>query len=166
MTQFFSEAPGAAPAAQQDTYLDWVRMAQSARAHAPEWSVAEAYFAVLFAAATCDGTLGREEQETLLALVHRSRALKALSTEDLAAVNTAVVERLRQGGDEALANACTALPANLRLPTFAQALDIILCDGELVRAEAAFLNKLVADLQLARADVERVADVLLLKNRC
>jgi hypothetical protein len=56
------------------------------------------------------------------------------------------------------------LPPALRLPVFAQALDIILADGDLTQRESAFLNRLAASLQLSEPDVRRIADVIVLKN--
>ena len=131
---------------------------------APGWSTPEAFVAILFSAVTCDGELAPVEHEELLALAHRSRALKSLSTAQLAALNAQVLERLRQS-DSALEEACKALPQDARLSAFAHALDLVLADGELNQDEADFLNAIILYLRLDRADVERIADVMVLKNQ-
>ena len=143
--------------------FDWSRFA-AVEAAKPAWTPAQALFAVLFAAATCDGDVSVEEQETLIALVHRSRALKALDEEALGTLNIEVVRRLAAGRDEAVKAACAAMPKEMRLAAFAHALDIAIADGDVSAAEAGFLNGLILSLELAMPDVERVADVLLLKN--
>jgi uncharacterized tellurite resistance protein B-like protein len=138
-------------------------MAKASAANS-SWTPQEALFAVLFSAAVCDGGLDRIEQETLLALIHRSRALKALGDEELEDINASVSAKLHGREDEALEEACKALPPAPRLPLFALALDIILADGDLTQQEAAFLNRLAAGLQLSESDVRRVADIIILKN--
>jgi uncharacterized tellurite resistance protein B-like protein len=115
-------------------------------------------------ATTCDGQLAAVEHEELLALVHRSRALKSLSTNELAEINTKIVARLRDA-DSALQEACKSLPEEMRLPLFAHALDLVLADGELKQDEAEFLDSIVLHLGLDRESVERVSSVIALKNR-
>lgn len=128
------------------------------------WSIPEAFLAVLFGAVTCDGELAAVEHEELLALVHRSRALKTLSTRQLSDLNIKILERMR-GSDTVLRDACAALPEEMSAPLFAHALDLILADGEFGEDEADFLNGLILNLNLDREDVERIATVIELKNR-
>lgn len=163
MTGFFVEGLGApAPAAAK---LDWQAMLETSRRQpGPAWSAPEAFVAILFAAATCDGDLAREEQEELIALTHRSRALKTLSQAQLVEINRTIVERLAQDAKVALAQACAALPRDMRLSAFAHALDLVLADGALSPKEADFLNDIVAQLDLDQGDVERMATCLLAKN--
>lgn len=149
--------------------LDWSTLFEQqpkpqAKEVSPGWSTPEAFVAILFSAVTCDGELAPVEHEELLALAHRSRALKSLSTQQLAALNTQVLERLRQS-DSALEEACQALPQDARLSVFAHALDLVLADGEVNQDEADFLNAIILYLKLDRADVERIADVMVLKNQ-
>lgn len=144
--------------------LDWSRLLATGPARAPaSWSIPEAFVAILLNAVTCDGEMAAVEYEELLALAHRSRALKSLSPQQLGDINVTVAERLRAEPD-ALAHACAALPEEMRLSAFAHALDLILADGELKREEADFLNTLILRLGLARDDVERVASVISIKN--
>lgn len=145
--------------------FDWAALLAPDAPRSPAgWTVPEAFVAILFAAVTCDGEIAAVEHEELLALVHRSRALKSLSVRDLSAINVKVAGRLR---DEpgALRAACAALPEDMRLPVFAHALDLILADGELTIDEADFLNALILNLDLAREDVARISDVIVMKNR-
>jgi uncharacterized tellurite resistance protein B-like protein len=163
MPDYFRPIPASRTRGETEPVFDWPRLLRASDpAHA--WSPQEALFCVLFCACVCDGGLERIEQETLLALIHRSRALKALGEEELEDLNGAVSAKLHGREDEALGEACQALPPALRLPLFAQALDIILSDGDLTQKESAFLNRLAAYLHLAEADIRRVAEVISLKN--
>lgn len=169
MSDFFAARLGEGRTPQNT--LNWSSLFEQRNATAPRaneaaagWSAPEAFVAVLFSAVTCDGELAPVEHEELLALVHRSRALKSLTPQQLSVLNTQVLERLRSS-DNGLQEACQALPAEARLPVFAHALDLVLADGELNEDEADFLNAIILYLKLDRADVERIADVMVLKNQ-
>jgi uncharacterized tellurite resistance protein B-like protein len=164
MADFFVSTLGARRERPENP-LDWSRLLASREAGPQEgWAIPEAFVAVLFAATTCDGQLSAVEHEELLALVHRSRALKSLSTSELAEINTKIVARLRDA-ETALQEACQALPEEMRLPLFAHALDLVLADGELKQQEAEFLDSIVLYLGIDRESVERVSSVIALKNR-
>jgi uncharacterized tellurite resistance protein B-like protein len=164
MTDFFVSTLGARRERPEHA-LDWSRLLASKEAGALQgWTIPEAFAAVLFAATTCDGQLAAVEHEELLALVHRSRALKSLSTNELAEINTKIAARLRDD-ETALQEACRALPEEMRLPLFAHALDLVLADGELKQQEAEFLDSIVLHLGIDGDSVERVSSVIAVKNR-
>jgi uncharacterized tellurite resistance protein B-like protein len=159
MSQFFAASLG-----REQNVLDWSKLLAPEAPRPQGWAVPEAFIAVLLSAVTCDGDLAAIEHEELLALAHRSRALMSLTTRQLAEINVKVAERLRQS-DDAFADACAAIPEEMRLSLFAHALDLVLADGDLNQDEADFLNALILNLKLDREGVERVADVIMLKNR-
>jgi uncharacterized tellurite resistance protein B-like protein len=164
MANFFVSTLGHRGERQEST-SDWSRLLAPEGPDTREgWTIPEAFVAVLIAATICDGELAAVEYEGLLALVHRSRALKVLSAKQLAEINTKVAARLRDA-DAALQGACAALPEEMRLPLFAHALDLVLADGELTQDEADFLNAIVRHLGLDQDSVERVSAVITLKNR-
>jgi uncharacterized tellurite resistance protein B-like protein len=158
MSEFFAASLGSKPG----NVLDWSQLVNARNEGI--WSAPEAFLAILFAAVTCDGAMAGVEHEELLALAHRSRALKSLTPEQLAEINIKVNARLRDQ-DNALREACESLPQDMRLPVFAHALDLVLADGDLNAEEADFLNAIILYLGLERGGVERVADVISLKNR-
>lgn len=152
-------------AASTDNALSWSSLLAPEAPRTPQgWTIPEAFIAILFAAVTCDGEIASVEHEELLALVHRSRALKTLTTEQLAGINTRILTRLREE-ETALSDACAALPEEMRLSVFAHALDLILADGELTIDEADFLNALILDLKIDHDGVSKIAEVIALKNR-
>lgn len=89
---YFSPARSSNPRGETQPVFDW---ADIVKASTPKssWTPQEALYAVLFSATVCDGGLERVEQETLLVLIHRSRALKALRDEELENLNASVGSR-------------------------------------------------------------------------
>ncbi len=144
--------------------LSWGALLEAAPRSGIDWTAPEAFLAILFAAVTSDGDLAAVEHEALMALAHRSRALKTVSAKQLVDLNSKIVERMRRS-DTVLRDACAALPPEMRLSAFIHALDLVLADGELNQDEAVFLDELSRNLDLDRDDVERVADVIVEKNR-
>lgn len=129
-----------------------------------DWSIPEAFLCLLLSAAVADGVVTVEEQAEIHALARRSRALKTVAPNDLAAANAAVNQKLKQRPN-GIEEACGSLPTDMRLPVFAHCVDIILSDGELVQSEAEFLNKITGFLGIDAADAKRVMEVMLVKNR-
>ena len=129
-----------------------------------DWSVPESFLCLLLSAAAADGNVSLEEQAEIHALARRSRALKSVNPNQLAAANAAVSQRLK-ARPEGLREACESLPLDMRLPVFAHCVDIILADGALLPVEADFLNKIMSFLGLESADAKRVMEVMLVKNR-
>lgn len=122
----------------------------------------EAIMAVLFMARTSDGRVPVREDESFLSKIKRSRTLRPLGERGLIALESSVANRLSK---ISLQEACGAVPLELRAPLFAHAFDLLLADGELNEAEADFTNALILALGLNRTDVERIADVIALKNQ-
>lgn len=129
-----------------------------------DWTVAEAFLCLLLSAVSADGVFAREEQEEVKALLMRSRALKTMDQAALAQANAVIQKRLaeRKNG---LEEACTALPSDMRMTAFTHCVDIILSDGSLVPAEADYLNRISAMLELRPEDAKRIMEVMLIKNR-
>ncbi len=126
------------------------------------WSIPEAYLCILFSAAMADGTFDGAESETIKLAVSQSRAMTALSPQDLAAANNSVNQRLQQNPNS-LQEACQTLPADMCLPVFAHCVDIILSDGQLLKGEAEWLQQLMALLDIEPDNGRRVMEVLLMK---
>lgn len=164
MSDFFVSTLG--PSDPPKNTLSWSRLVAEppTAPPAPTWTVPAAFVTVLLAAVSCDGEMAEAEHEEILALTHRSRALKSLTPAQLAALNVQAVSRMRDEPD-ALTNACAALPEEMRPAIFAHALDLVLADGELTVDEADFLNALIRDLKLDREIVSKIADVMALKNQ-
>jgi uncharacterized tellurite resistance protein B-like protein len=149
-------------AVDKPTPFDIEKLANKFRYRNTGWSIPEAYLCLLFAAAMADGTFAGAEGETIKNAVSRSRAMAALNPQDLATANNAVNQRLQQN-PSALEEACQTLPAEMCLPVFAHCVDIILTDGQLLKAEAEFLERLMKLLDIEPDNGRRVMEVMLMK---
>lgn len=145
-----------------DVKLDFERLAAGYVRQPTGWSIPEAYLGILVSAAVADGSFHVEEQQQIMSLARRSRALSTLAPNELAAANERVNERL-QSRPEALKEMCDTLPADMCLPVYAHCVDIILSDGELQTSEAQFLERMVPMLDIDSESARRVMEVLLLK---
>ncbi|MGD9815435.1 MAG: tellurite resistance TerB family protein [Hyphomonadaceae bacterium] len=166
MSQFFVDSlkPRRANRQAPGNPLSIVNLAVSSSDLGPDgWSTAECFFGLLLAAVMADGEVAAPEREQLHGLIGRSRALQALSAEEIAAVAERVSERFRHDAN-AFEQACQALPQDMRLPMFAHVLDIVLADGDLTNTEAEFLNDLIDRLGIDETDAAKIADVMLIKN--
>jgi uncharacterized tellurite resistance protein B-like protein len=155
----------AAPPEQRAPSFDTEKLKQSFNAQrSTDWTIGEAFLCLILSAIGVDGRVTAEEQNELMALSTRSRALKSMNPQQLAQANQVVSHRI-QTRPNGLEEACQSLPTDMRLTVFAHCVDIILADGELHQVEADYLNKITTFLGLDRADAERVQQVLLIKNR-
>jgi uncharacterized tellurite resistance protein B-like protein len=149
-------------AVEKPTPFDIDKLANKFRYRNTGWSIPEAFLCVLFAAAMADGSFNEAEGATVKQVVSRSRAMQALNPQDLANANNSVNQRLQQS-PSALEEACQTLPAEMCLPVFAHCVDLILSDGQLLKAEAEFLEKLMKLLDIEPDNGRRVMEVLLMK---
>lgn len=148
--------------ASQTSPFDVDRLADRFKHRETGWSIPEAILCILFSAAMADGSFAEEERWQIESLARRSRALRTLSPQDMAAANNSVNQRMSQNRN-ALQEACQTLPADMCLPYFAHCVDIILSDGQLQQSETDFLHALIPMLDLDEAHALRVMEVLLLK---
>jgi uncharacterized tellurite resistance protein B-like protein len=129
-----------------------------------DWSIPESFFCLVLSAALADGRMAQQESDELKALSHRSRILRNLDPNELAALNRTVVKR-RADRPEWLSEACRALPHDMHLSVFVHCLDICLADGAMVAAEAEFLETLLEHLSVSEDDARQATRILSFKNR-
>lgn len=129
-----------------------------------DWSIPEAFFCLVLSAALADGKMAQQETEELRALSHRSRILRNLDPNELAALNRTVVKR-RADRPDWLSEACRALPHDMHLSVFVHCLDICLADGAMVAAEADFLESLLEHLAVSEDDARQATRILSVQNR-
>lgn len=130
---------------------------------ASDWTVGEAYLCILIEASLADGDFVDEELKSIESVARRSRALKALSPEDLDQCNASVDKR-RNTNPNAFKEACDALPPEMALSVYAHCVDIILSDGQLLQVEAQFLENLASRLRLQTDQAQRIYEALLVKS--
>jgi uncharacterized tellurite resistance protein B-like protein len=128
------------------------------------WTIGEACMFLLVSASLTTRMSRDQEVDTVRSIVQKSRSLNLLASPELARIDATIWERAKQDPN-ALAGACQALPAEMRLPLFAQCVEIVLADGELDKSSAEFLNQIAILLQLDQRDAQRMFEMLVLKNR-
>lgn len=148
---------------EQKSPFDIEKLADKFKHRNTDWSIPEAFMGVLYSAAYADGDFDKKEIETIKNTIARSRAMNALGPADLAKTDTVVNEKLKRGGANAIAEACSTLPPDMCLPVFAHCVDIMLSDGQLVKPELEFLTNLAKMLDIDADNSRRVMEVLLLK---
>lgn len=132
--------------------------------HQTDWTIPEAFLCLVLSAALADGRMAQQESEELMALAHRSRVLRNLDPNELAAINRTALKR-RADRPEWQAEACRALPHDMHLSVFLHCLDLCLADGVMVPAEAEYLETLLANLSITPEDARQAAHILSIKNR-
>lgn len=142
--------------------FDVGKLADKLRRRNTGWSIPEAFLGVIICAAMSDGQMEVAEQEAILHLASRSRALKTLSHADLGRINEVVNHRILSSPD-ALQEACDTLPLDMGPSVFAHCVDILLSDGQLVPAEAAFLQELVTKLGIDPDLANRLTEAMFIK---
>ncbi len=131
---------------------------------ATDWTIPEAFLCLILLAAAADGFVPPEEHMEIRALARRSRVLKSVDAAHLAQLNRIVSERLKHRPD-GLREACEALPVDMRPSILAHCADVLLADGGLAPAEAAFLNRITNCLGVREDEALRIVEALLIKNR-
>jgi uncharacterized tellurite resistance protein B-like protein len=147
---------------EQKSPFDVDKLADRFRRQNTGWSIPEAFLCILYSATAIDGSFDSREIDGIRTIVSRSRAMKALSPQDLSQADQTVNERL-QSRPNALMEACQTLPVDMCLPVFAHCVDLILSDGQLLQIEADFLSDLMTMLDVKPEDAQRVTEVLLMK---
>lgn len=129
-----------------------------------DWTIPEAFLCLVLSAALADGRMAQQEAEELMALAHRSRVLRNLDPNELAAINRTAIKR-RTDRPDWLAEACRALPNDMHLSVFLHCLDLCLADGVMVPAEAEYLEALLLHLHVGADDAQQAVRILSIKNR-
>lgn len=142
--------------------FDLTHLADQLRRRNTGWTIPEAFLGILIAAATVDGQLEFAEQQAIVHLATRSRALKSIPPAELSRINDLVNQRLLER-PQALQEACDTLPLDMGPSIFAHCVDILLADGQLLPSEAAFLEELIKHLQIEAETANQITEALFIK---
>ena len=142
--------------------FDLDQLADRFRRSNTDWTIPEAFLGVLLSAAFADGEMQAAERDQILHIASRSRALNSISAAELSRINGVVNERLASR-PTALQEACGTLPLDMGPSVFAHCVDLLLADGQLLPAEAAFLEELVTQLSVDQQVASQIMEALLIK---
>lgn len=148
-----------AKATDTDAMFKWSRDQAASAYQAPE-----AFLCIVSLAAVADHSMAALESDRLQQLTRHWWESGVMREGEVQDLHHSVGARLSAGAEAALEAACAALPAPCRLPVFAQALDIMLANGVLTPAEAAFSEALESALHLKASEARRMRECMQLKN--
>jgi uncharacterized tellurite resistance protein B-like protein len=125
----------------------------------------QAFAAIIIAASNADGRVGPEEARRVNDIFNSTKLFRQPGAMAVEGVLDQVVELFQRHGTEAIvAQAAKALPPELRAPTFAVAVDLVLADGEATREERTIIDGLQDLLQIVDEDAIKIVDVIIVKN--
>jgi hypothetical protein len=128
-------------------------------------TVDQAVIAVLLSAMDANLHVSPEEAWRAHHLIWSMRRFRNQPGEKVDRLIEIVRDRMEEFGNLAIIQqAARAIPAHLRTPVFAAAVDLMLVDTRLERGEREFVKHLAAALKIRPQLVEEVLRVLLIKN--
>jgi uncharacterized tellurite resistance protein B-like protein len=126
----------------------------------------EAFAAICLAAVGCDGQLGRDEAQTLRALLEYRSPYRNQSEQQMGELFDQLLTRLReQGWSPLVADAVPALSLPQRETVLALACHLVRADRQIQPVEEAFLAELLAQLALPDQRGEQIRDAIAALHR-
>ncbi|HEY8536494.1 MAG TPA: tellurite resistance TerB family protein [Vicinamibacterales bacterium] len=124
-----------------------------------------AIIAVLIAAINANQNITAAEGGRVMHLLWSMRRFRDRDGEELDRLIDDVRVRINEQGDEAVvAEAVRAIPARLRPAVFAAAVDLVLVDSTLERAEKQYLRRLADQLKIPADRARTIVQVMEKKN--
>ena len=121
--------------------------------------------AVLIAAMEANQHVSAEEAARAHHIIWSMRRFRRRSGEVVDRLVGTVRDQIQEDGMAAvLQQAARAIPARLRSVVFAVAVDLMLADNRLERAERRFVKRLATDLKVRAALADDIVRVMLIKN--
>jgi uncharacterized tellurite resistance protein B-like protein len=134
----------------------------------PTWgrlTLDHAIIAVLLAAMDANRHVSAEEAARAHHIIWSTRRFRRRSGESVDRLVGIVRDRFgRDGTEVVLAHVARVVPARLRAPLFALAVDVMLADTRLERAERAFIRRLADVLRVRPPQAAAIVKVILTKN--
>jgi uncharacterized tellurite resistance protein B-like protein len=125
----------------------------------------QAFAAIVIGAFTANGQGAPEEMLRINEIFNSTRLFRQHSTENAQAVVDRVFQLIAaHGPGPIVALASKALPAELRAPAFAVAVDLVLADGQASPEERKFIDSLQSLLQIPDEEAIKIIDVIIVKN--
>jgi tellurite resistance protein len=137
----------------------------TARARVEEWSLSEAFVALLIAGARADGSVSVQEANGIEHVIAGMKVFRGSRPEALQPMIAKIVERIEDhGGDVVVRTAAAAIPKELRATAFAVVFDVMLSDGSAKLNEKHFASELQSLLDIDDDTAARIMDVIRTKN--
>ncbi|SFQ79834.1 tellurite resistance TerB family protein [Hymenobacter arizonensis] len=124
----------------------------------------EAFFAILYACMSADGSVDNEEINALVVLTQQKALFRGVSVLDLYRRIAPKVVSLG-ARKETVALAAPFVPQDLRATLFANCVDFAAADGIVGPAEQALLEQLAQALALDESESHTIIEVIIIKNK-
>jgi tellurite resistance protein len=125
----------------------------------------EGYAGVLLCATACDGHVADEEAQSLFLILGQKKLYKRLSSQQFGSIMDRLMGALKKKGPEKLLEVCyPVVPPELRESVFANAVDIVLANGQVDAEEKEFIDGLVTKLDLDEKRAKTIVRVMVYKN--
>ncbi|MEM8637495.1 MAG: tellurite resistance TerB family protein [Cyanobacteria bacterium P01_G01_bin.54] len=127
---------------------------------------AEGFAAIMLLVVAADGYLADDEVRLLNITLCRMRLFRSYSEDVMRRMFDNLCGTLRRDGGKALFEAAIAtLPHDLYETAFAIATDLVLADGQVTQEEEDLLGSLCRALELPEDMVNKIIEVMMIKNR-
>ncbi len=125
----------------------------------------EGYAGVLVCATACDGHVADEEAQSLFLILSQKKLYQRLSQQQFGNIMDRLFGALKKGGPEKLLDKCyPVVPPELRESVFANAVDIVLANGQVDAEEKEFIDSLKTKLELDDKRAKTIVKVMVYKN--
>lgn len=129
-------------------------------------SPAESFAGVMLATIAADGYLAREEISSLINTLHQMKLFQSYPSDSIGRMIDKLMKIMQvQSVDKLLNVAVSCLPEYLHETAFAVSTDLILADGEVSEKEEAVLSKLCSYLSISKDKVNKIIEVMIIKNK-
>ena len=126
----------------------------------------EAFAGIALAMAGADGSISQSEWDGIVNYIRRLRLYDNFSSPAFDKMFDKLFRILKNQGASALVSASvTGLPEDLKLTSFACAVDIALADGVLEEEEKDIINQLAETLEIPEQTAISIIEVLIIKNK-
>ena len=126
----------------------------------------ESFAAIMLSAVTADGYMAEEELQSLMTTLRRTKLFKDKTKASTIGTLKKLLRIIKiYDVDTLLALALPSLPSYLNETVFALATDITLADGAMFDEELAMLSKLSTQLSIPEETVDRITNVMMIKNK-
>lgn len=129
-------------------------------------SPAESFAGIILATIAADGYIADEEVQNLVATLYRMQLFQSYPSDHVAKMIGKLMRIIQvQDADTLLNAAIQCLPEYLHETAFAIATDIVLSDGEVSQEEEYVLSKLCNSLSISQEKVNKIIEVMIIKNK-
>jgi uncharacterized tellurite resistance protein B-like protein len=124
----------------------------------------EAFVAIVFGCMAADGEISNEEVGSMIGVFSTKQMFNGVNVNDIFK-KVAKLHNQLGGAEKLIEAAASKITENLKLTTFANAVDLVMADGFAHDKEKSLLSLLQSKLSISDADATKIMEVIVIKNR-